>query len=95
MLDSTLAQTIANTVAPKIINETKDLKLPEDSWKIVVKIIVDEVFKQIKENAVVEVKELITINVAGPTLVSPPTGGPVAGSIIGPASSVDLKGKIT
>lgn len=95
MLDSTLAQAIANTVAPKIINETKDLKLPEESWQVIVKIIVDEVFKQIKDNAVIEVKELVAINVAGPSLVSPPAGGPVVGSIVGPASTVDLKGKIT
>lgn len=93
MLNSALAQTIANTVASKIVDQTKDIKIPEDSWKVIVKIIVDEVFMQIKTNAVVEVKELVSINVAGPTLAS--STGPVAGTIVGPASSVDLKGKIT
>lgn len=95
MLNSALAQNIANTVATKIVDQTKNLTLPEESWRAIVKIIVDEVFIQIKQNAVIEVDELLQINVSGPTLVAPPGGGPVVGTVVGPASSINLKGKIT
>lgn len=94
MLTPQLAQTIADIVAPKIVDKTKNLKLPVESWVAIVKIIVDEVFTQIKTNAVVEVQELITFT-PGLGLIAPPGGGPVTGALAGPASSVSLKGKIT
>lgn len=106
-LTDTLARSIAGTVAPLIVQATtpagKDPPVvqptgdndPAKNWEKIVEIIVKEVFKQIKENAVIEVKELIQINVAGATLSSAPGGGVVAGSIIGPGSTVDLKGKVT
>lgn len=94
MLNTALAQTIANTVATKIVNQTKNLKLPVESWKTIVELIVNEVFTQIKINAVVEVQELVTFT-PGPGLITGPGGGPVTGVIAGPASSVYLKGKIT
>jgi hypothetical protein len=92
MLDTMLAQTISNTVASKIVAATKDAKIPEESWKSIVKIIVEEVFTQIKANAVIKI-DPTTLDVSNSALISSPTGGPVIGSI----SSImnPITGKIT
>lgn len=68
--------------------------ITKSNWEKIVKIIAKEIFDEIKRNAVVEVKELNSISVQGTSLVAPPGGGPVLGAIL-PASTVDLKGKIT
>lgn len=92
MLDSILAQTISNTVASKIVSETKDLKLPEESWRAIVKIIVEEVFTQLKANAVVKI-DPTQLDASNSALIAPPPGGPVSGVI---SSDVNpITGKIT
>ena len=94
MLNETLAQTIANTVAPKIVEATKNITKPEDSWKSIVNIIVDEVFSQIKQNAVVNI-DPVAVSPANPQVVlfTAPGGGPVAGTFSSTATPVT--GKIT
>jgi len=94
MLDLTLAQSIANTVAPKIVEATKGITVPEESWKEIVKIIVEEVFNQIKDNAVVKL-DTVVVSPANPQIVlsTAPGGGPVAGTI-SPATT-PVTGKIT
>lgn len=115
-LNDSLAQTIADKIAPLIVSQTTPSNDPPvvqtaaaaQNWNKIVKLIANEIFDQIKANAVVEVKELISIQVAG-GLFS--TTGPVAGVIVGgsapqitpgsppptppPSSSISLKGKIT
>ena len=92
MLDSRLAQNIAGVVAPKIVSSTSDIKLPTESWEAIVKIIVEEIFNQIRLNAVIVIDPII---VGGPQamLSTAPGGGPVGGNISPPGSPVT--GKIT
>ena len=92
MLDTMLAQTISNTVASKIVAATKDAKLPEESWQSIVKIIVEEVFTQIKLNAVIKI-DVTSLDASNSTLISPPTGGPVLGVIS--SATNPITGKIT
>jgi hypothetical protein len=94
MLDLTLAQSIANTVAPKIVGATKGITVPEESWKEIVKIIVEEVFNQIKNNAVVKL-DAVAVSPANlqASLATAPGGGPVTGTISPPTSPIT--GKIT
>ena len=92
MLDAALAQTISNTVASKIVSATKDLKLPEESWKVIVKIIVDEVFSQIKLNAVIKIDPTV-LDPTNSSLIAAPTGGPVTGLLS--SSENAITGKIT
>lgn len=119
-LTDELASQIASTVSKRIVSQT----LPatnrpqslgavqqtqiEANWEKIINLIVKEVFDQIKLNAVIEVKELISIQVAAGLLSST---GPVAGVVVGGSpqpttpgsppspppttSSVDLRGKIT
>lgn len=91
MLDSSLAQSIATAVAPRIVSSTSNIKLPTDSWEVIVKIIVEEVFNQIKTNAVVIIDPVVA---GGPQamLSTAPGGGPVTGNI-SPSSS-PVTGKI-
>ena len=92
MLDTMLAQTISNTVASKIVAATKDAKIPEESWQSIVKIIVEEVFTQIKLNAVIKI-DVTTLDASNSTLISPPTGGAVLGVIS--SDTNPITGKIT
>jgi len=94
MLDQALAQTISNTVAAKIVASTKDIKTPEQNWQIIVKIIIEEVFTQIKQNAVVNIDPTTLDNYNSTLSVISPAGVPVPvlGSISSPRS---ITGKIT
>jgi len=86
MLTDQTAKQLAETLVGKLKNlEDSD---PKASWAL----IFSELFKSIRENGVVEVKELESIVVQGATLAS--STGPVAGAI-SPPSTVSLKGKIT
>lgn len=93
MLTPQLAQSIANTVASKIVEETKSVTDPVSNWQTIVKLIVDEVFSQIKSNAVIELDPVV----AGPgtsiNFIASTPGGPVTGPFSPPGNSV--KGKIT
>lgn len=88
MLTDEIARQLATTVTSglKSLNDTD----PKATWTL----IFSELFKSLKENGVIEVKELETLSVSSATLVSPPTGGPVTGAVTAP-STVSLKGKIT
>lgn len=100
-LNESLAQTIATTVSTKIVDATTlsgnnnvSLKADEKAviagnWKKIVEIIVDEVFTQIKQNAVVEL-DTATLDPSNSSLASP--SGPVTGAI---SVGNKLKGKVT
>lgn len=95
MIDDALAQTIADKVAPLIVNQlspSTSKKTPEETWKVVVNLIVKEVFKQIKDNAVVKL-DTIAVSPASPQVVLQTSAGPVAGTF-SPAST-PVTGKIT
>lgn len=93
MINAALAQQIADTVAPKIVQDTKDIKLPVESWKVIVKIIVDEVFSQLKNNAVVQIDQ-INVSPANPQVVLGTATGPVISGIVSPTAT-PVTGKIT
>lgn len=98
MLSDTSITTVAQNASSAIITSLnvppEIAEVTKNNWKKIVELIARELFDEIKRNAVVEVdvKELVSINVQGATLVAPPGGGPVTGTII-PTSTVDLKGK--
>jgi hypothetical protein len=103
MLNETSITTVAQNASSAIISSLNVppelVEVTKANWREIVKLITQEIFNEIKRNAVVEVdvKELISINVQGVTLVAPPGGGPVTGTIVAPTSTVELKGtgKIT
>ena len=84
-----LSDQVINRVASSIVDKTQSIKDPNESWRI----IVTEIFNALKQDATVEVKDLVNITVGGATLAT--ATGPAAGVITPPLSSVDLKGKIT
>jgi hypothetical protein len=99
-LNESLAQTIATTVSTKIVDSTtlsgNNVSLKPDekatiagNWKKIVEIIVEEVFTQIKQNAVVEL-DTATLDPSNSSLASP--SGPVTGAI---SVGNKLKGKVT
>ena len=92
MLDKALAQSISNTVSSKIVTATKDIKIPEQSWQAIVQIIVEEIFTQITQKAVVKL-DPTSLSLSNSSLISSPTGGPVLGAISPPTSPIT--GKIT
>lgn len=98
-LNASLAQTIATTVSTKIVDATlsgNNVSLKADekaviagNWKKIVEIIVDEVFTQIKQNAIVEL-DTVSLDPSNSSLASP--SGPVTGVI---SVGNKLKGKVT
>ena len=93
MINTALAQQIADTVAPKIVQDTKDVKLPVESWKVIVKIIVDEVFSQLKNNAVIQINQ-VEVSPTNPQVVLSTATGPVIAGVVSPEAS-PITGKIT
>lgn len=89
-----LTEDVIDRVASKIVQKTKSVKNPKESWKIIVK----EIFEAIKQDAVVNVNELNSIQVNSALLVSAPPTAPIPGLTQGQIttpSTIDLKGKIT
>jgi len=89
-----LTDEVVNRVASRIVQRTKSIKDPTESWRAIVK----EIFEAIKQEAVVNVNELNTIDVNSALLISAPPTAPVPGLTQGKIttpSTVDLKGKIT
>jgi hypothetical protein len=86
MLTDEVARQLAETLTSKLKSaEGLDTK---STWTL----IFSELFKSLKDNGVIEVKQLENIDVIGPSLMG--TAGPVVGTI-SPPSMVSLKGKIT
>lgn len=100
MLDDSVARRVAQAIVQKTgLGPSGSAKTPEENWTI----IVQEVFKAIKSDAVVEVKELVApLNVdAVVTATATPAGvvtgtasGTATGSVASP-TTVNLKGKVT
>jgi hypothetical protein len=86
MLTDEVARQLAETLTSKL-KSTEGLDT-KSTWTL----IFSELFKSLKDNGVIEVKQLESIDVIGPSLVG--TAGPVVGTI-SPPSMVRLKGKIT
>jgi hypothetical protein len=84
-----LTDQVISRVASNIVEKTKTIKDPDESWKV----IVGEIFAALKQDASIEIKDLVNITVGGATLATPT--GPAVGAITPPLSSVDLRGKIT
>lgn len=87
MLTDEVARQLAEKLTAKL-ESTEGLD-PKSTWAL----IFSELFKSLKDNGVIEVKQLENIEVVGPSLTITPAG-PVAG-IISPPSTVSLRGKIT
>lgn len=89
-----LTDDVVERVAARIVQKTKSLKTPKESWQVIVR----EIFEAIKQDAVVNIKELNSIQVNSALLISAPPTAPVPGltqGVITSPSTVDLKGKIT
>jgi hypothetical protein len=94
MLTPQLARSIADSVASKIVEETRQVTDPVVNWQTIITLIVDELFKKIKEEAVIQL-DTIAVSPANPQVVlsTAPGGGPVAGTIS--PSTTPVTGKIT
>ena len=100
MLDDSVARRVAQAIVQKTgLGPNDTAKTPEENWTI----IVQEVFKAIRSDAVVEVKELVAPLAVDSvvTATATPAGvvtGTATGTAVGSSTSptvVNLKGKVT